>query len=146
MPRTVVIGDVHGCLDELLELVRRCGGARGARIVLVGDLVAKGPDSAGVVQWAREGGAQAVLGNHDAHVLRLGPVPPSDDVRTKPPKSEHVAVAKTLTDEDWAWLGSRPLWTRLDDSERSDGDADGRAHGDEVAPHLVVHGGLVPGV
>jgi len=152
MRKTVVIGDVHGCLDELLDLVRRCGGARAARIVLVGDLVAKGPDSAGVVQWAREGGAEAVLGNHDAHVLRLGPAAPSEDLRTKPPKSEHVAVAKTLTDEDWAWLGARPLWMRLADEplagadQHGDPDADADAVADESAPYLVVHGGLVPGV
>lgn len=39
------------------------------RLVFVGDLVAKGPDSQGVVQLARERTALAVLGNHDAHVL-----------------------------------------------------------------------------
>jgi len=51
--RTIVIGDVHGCLDELLTLVSRCGYAAGDRLILVGDLVAKGPDSLGVVAWAR---------------------------------------------------------------------------------------------
>ena len=34
--------------------------------MLVGDLVAKGPDSAAVVALARERGALAVMGNHDA--------------------------------------------------------------------------------
>ncbi len=52
----------------------RCWRAAGRtpddRVVLVGDLVAKGPNSAGVVRWARESNADAVLGNHDAHVLR----------------------------------------------------------------------------
>ena len=51
--RTIIIGDVHGCLDELESLVSRCGYAVGDRLILVGDLVAKGPDSLGVVAWAR---------------------------------------------------------------------------------------------
>jgi hypothetical protein len=122
--RTIVIGDVHGCLDELLALVARCQRSDEDRVVLVGDLVAKGPDSVGVVAWARETGADAVLGNHDAHVLRAL----EDDGR-----AQHVAVAKTLTPEDAAWLAARPLWLRLPGRSR------------EVA-HLVVHGGLVPGV
>src|SRR5438552_3731157 len=36
--RTVIVGDVHGCLDELLALVEKCGGLSSARFVLVGDL------------------------------------------------------------------------------------------------------------
>ena len=52
--RTIIIGDVHGCLDELLSLVRLARRDPDDRVVLVGDLVAKGPDSPGVVAWARE--------------------------------------------------------------------------------------------
>ena len=123
--RTIVIGDVHGCLDELLALLVRCGRTPDDRVVLVGDLVAKGPDSAGVVQWARESGADAVLGNHDDHVLRARRG--GRDVRPK-----HAEVAQTMGAADIAWLGARPLWLPL-------GDAGG-------TPHVVVHGGLVPGV
>jgi hypothetical protein len=124
--RTIVIGDVHGCLDELLALVARCGRTPDDRVVLVGDLVAKGPDSAGVVQWARESGVDAVLGNHDAHVLlaRRG----GRDARPK-----HGEVAATLGAPDVAWLQARPLWLRLADAGAP-------------SPHVVVHGGLVPGV
>ena len=69
-PRTLVVGDVHGCLDELRALVEHAGVTADDDVVFVGDLVAKGPDSAGVIAWARERGAAAVLGNHDEHVLR----------------------------------------------------------------------------
>ena len=93
--------------------------------MLVGDLVAKGPDSAGVVGWARESGADAVLGNHDDHVLRA--------VRGRHArKVRHRAVAETLSAADVDWLEARPLWLRLDAPAKR--------------PHLVVHGGLVPGV
>jgi hypothetical protein len=125
----IIIGDVHGCLDELLALVRRCGGAATgagrARIALVGDLVAKGPDSAGVIQWARESGASSVLGNHDDKVLCLRPGAPD---RPREPRPVHGDVAKALRAADWRWLAALPLWLRV-----------GRRH-------LVVHAGLVPGV
>jgi hypothetical protein len=125
--RTVIVGDVHGCLDELLALVRKCGAAS---VVLVGDLVAKGPDSAGVVRWAREHGARAVLGNHDEHVLHLAPGAGRGARRAAKP--QHEKVAESLSRADWEWLGALPLWLALDD--------------EAGAPLLVVHAGLVPGV
>jgi len=72
MERTFVVGDVHGCLDELQSLLRQGGVARGDRVALAGDLVGKGPDSHGVVQLVREMGALAVLGNHDPTALSCG--------------------------------------------------------------------------
>ena len=95
------------------------------RVVLVGDLVAKGPDSAGVVRWARESKVDAVLGNHDAHVLRA--VRGEGHVGAM-----HRAVAESLSAADVAWLESRPLFLRLDPVA-------GR-------PYVVIHGGLVPGI
>jgi hypothetical protein len=118
--RTVIVGDIHGCLDELLALVERCGAPGDTRYVSVGDLVAKGPDSQGVVEWARVSGADAVLGNHDAHLL--------DARDAKAPRPDRAAVAGTLRRADWDWLEARPLWLALGGT------------------HLVVHGGLVPGV
>ncbi|WP_426755780.1 metallophosphoesterase [Myxococcus sp. Y35] len=124
--RTLFIGDVHGCLEELDALLTQCDWQPGDRVVLVGDLVAKGPDSAGVVRRAREQGFLAVRGNHDAHVLRwhAGRAP-----RGKKLKPEHQQVLDTLTPEDWAWLEAQPLY--------------------RCFPELnvvAVHGGLVPGV
>ncbi|MDB4980665.1 MAG: metallophosphatase [Myxococcales bacterium] len=134
--RTVIVGDVHGCLDELLALVEKCGGLSSARFVLVGDLVAKGPDSQGVVQWVRESGARAVLGNHDAHVLRLR------DGSHATSKPHHDAVSASLTSADWAHLAALPLWLAVDAQRGPLEDATR----DADASHLVVHGGLVPGV
>src|SRR5436190_117031 len=102
MDRTIVVGDVHGCREELDELVATCGWRRGERLILAGDLVAKGPDSPGVVARAREWGALGVLGNHDAYVLRLRDVQrglAADDGREA--KVEHQLVVDTLAPADW---------------------------------------------
>ena len=124
MARTVVIGDVHGCREELEALLSKCGVAAEDEVVLVGDLVAKGPDSAGVVELCRQRRFRAVLGNHDAKVLAI-----RSGEESKPPKPVHVEVAERLSAADWDYLASLPLWIRL-----------GR-HG-----ALVVHAGLAPRV
>jgi hypothetical protein len=53
-PKVIAIGDVHGCIDELQALLRRCCFQPGDLVVFLGDLVSKGPDSLSVVQMARE--------------------------------------------------------------------------------------------
>jgi hypothetical protein len=65
--RTLVVGDVHGCADELAELIRRTSPDR---LVLVGDLFTKGPDPRGVWKIIAASSCDAVLGNHDAAVLK----------------------------------------------------------------------------
>lgn len=82
-----IIGDVHGCFDELLTLIGQLGhtlardGERwtashpeGRRLVFVGDLVDRGPRSADVLELVMDltQGQQAlcVNGNHEARLLR----------------------------------------------------------------------------
>ena len=53
MRRTVLIGDVHGCADELSDLLALVGLAAEDQIVLVGDLVGRGPDARRTLELAR---------------------------------------------------------------------------------------------
>ena len=76
MARTLIVGDVHGCADELQRLL---AAASADRVILVGDLFTKGPDPAGVWELIVAHGCEAVLGNHDAWLLehwedRSGPL------------------------------------------------------------------------
>jgi diadenosine tetraphosphatase ApaH/serine/threonine PP2A family protein phosphatase len=77
--RTIVIGDVHGCLDELKDLLRAVAAKPEDRMISVGDLICKGPDSRGVVEWAMEtANLECILGNHELRFLncwRRGVVP-----------------------------------------------------------------------
>jgi hypothetical protein len=129
MQRTIVVGDVHGCSEELQLLLRKCGHSSADRVVLAGDLVAKGPDSQGVVQFCRENGVLAVLGNHDAFALahrhEAGKV---DKVHRRRSHLGH------LLPEDWAFMESLPLFLRLGQAKPG---------GPEM---VVVHAGAVPGI
>lgn len=125
---TIIIGDVHGCADELDHLLRACGATSKDEVVLVGDLVAKGPDSRGVLAIARESGARAVCGNHDARVLswRAAQVASLPIPQMSP---AHAEVARSLDDREWQQLGALPLYLRVPEYNV-----------------LVVHAGLMPGV
>ncbi|HEX8192385.1 MAG TPA: polynucleotide kinase-phosphatase [Allosphingosinicella sp.] len=82
-----IIGDVHGCCDELESLLEKLGYAvawdgkdvrvtppEGRRAIFVGDLVDRGPRSPDVIRIARHmvesGTALAVVGNHDDKLKR----------------------------------------------------------------------------
>jgi predicted phosphodiesterase len=125
--RHIFIGDVHGCLDELEALLRKLQPGADDRLVLVGDLVAKGPDSQGVVALARERGALGVRGNHDEAVLRYRRAQRSGEPLPKIKKG-HLAAARSMQEEDWVYLEALPLFLRF-----------------EALDVLVVHAGLLPG-
>jgi len=75
-----VVGDVHGEIGPLRQLLRRLGydeGGRhpkGRRLVFVGDLGDRGPNSPAVIELVRslvgQGLAQCLLGNHELNLLR----------------------------------------------------------------------------
>jgi hypothetical protein len=133
MQRTIVVGDVHGCREELEDLLQACGWRGGDRVALVGDICAKGPDSQGVVALCRARGFLAVMGNHDAHVLRLRDEQEKggDGHKAKP---EHQQVVDSLTAPDWRWLEALPPMLPLGPERPGEADT------------VVVHAGVVPGV
>lgn len=108
-PRVIAIGDVHGCIDELQELLRQCDYRPGDLVVFLGDLVSKGPDSVSVVQMAREIGAIGVRGNHDFEVIRWHQAIKNG---VDPPVvgSEHFHIASCLTKADMKWMYSLPWY------------------------------------
>jgi serine/threonine protein phosphatase 1 len=57
MTLTYSIGDVHGCLSKLTELIHRCNEdavGRPMRLLFLGDYVDRGTDSRGVIQFLLE--------------------------------------------------------------------------------------------
>ncbi|KAG5505033.1 hypothetical protein JKF63_04480 [Porcisia hertigi] len=69
--RYIIVGDVHGCVDQLEQLVEKVKYVQGKDCLLIaGDYVNKGPDSIGVVRTCQRLGAYGVLGNHDYTLLK----------------------------------------------------------------------------
>lgn len=119
-----VVGDIQGCLGSLDRLLRRIRFRPGRdRLWLVGDLVNRGPDSAGVLRRARELNAEVVLGNHDLHLLAVAagarPVKAGDTFND--------VLEAADRDELLNWLACRPLLAR-----------------DDAIGYLMVHAGMPP--
>ena len=123
--RTIIVGDVHGCRAELEALLSRVGLKSGDRLIFVGDLLARGPDSLGVLDIARQTGAIVVRGNHEQKLLDWR------DARANrvPLGLTHAKLALSLRPVDWKILATSKLFVDLPE------------HGVRI-----VHAGLVPGV
>jgi serine/threonine protein phosphatase 1 len=64
--RTLVIGDIHGCYRELMELIEKAAIAEGDRIIALGDILDRGPDSPAVLDFfQRSLAADSLMGNHE---------------------------------------------------------------------------------
>ncbi|NML61059.1 symmetrical bis(5'-nucleosyl)-tetraphosphatase [Massilia sp. RP-1-19] len=110
---TYAIGDLQGCAHEAQLLLDQIhADAQGdASILFVGDLINRGPDSLGALrrvralQEASGGRVEALLGNHDLHLLAVAAgaqaVSPSDTL--------DAILAAPDRDELMAWLRQRPL-------------------------------------
>ncbi|MCE9870488.1 bis(5'-nucleosyl)-tetraphosphatase (symmetrical) ApaH [Hafnia alvei] len=71
---TLLIGDVHGCYEELRSLLAQVDfDPAKDTLWLTGDLVARGPDSVEVLRYVQSLGdsVRMVLGNHDLHLLAV---------------------------------------------------------------------------
>jgi hypothetical protein len=75
-----IVGDIHGEIDPLRNLLKHLGyddagrHPTGRRLVFLGDLTDRGPDSPAVVEivarYVETGIAQSILGNHELNILR----------------------------------------------------------------------------
>lgn len=100
--RSFIIGDVHGCGQELVALLRRLDRVDpGARLVFVGDLLTKGPEPEVVVEEIlaqRVEGRDVVLvcGNHEVKIRKH--LRREMKGRGEPPSATHGHTVEALRD------------------------------------------------
>ncbi|PID30279.1 MAG: metallophosphoesterase [Candidatus Cloacimonadota bacterium] len=70
--RTLIIGDIHGCYDELISLIKLFSPKKGDKIYTVGDIIGKGPSVKKVIETLIELKIDSVLGNHEYWFLKKG--------------------------------------------------------------------------
>eukprot|EP00584_Thalassiosira_punctigera_P025437 CAMPEP_0172548468 /NCGR_PEP_ID=MMETSP1067-20121228/17745_1 /TAXON_ID=265564 ORGANISM="Thalassiosira punctigera, Strain Tpunct2005C2" /NCGR_SAMPLE_ID=MMETSP1067 /ASSEMBLY_ACC=CAM_ASM_000444 /LENGTH=262 /DNA_ID=CAMNT_0013335687 /DNA_START=332 /DNA_END=1120 /DNA_ORIENTATION=- len=140
--RILVVGDVHGCIEELMTLVQEAtrehnGGQKFAAIVFVGDLCNKGPSSAQVIRYVRnKPGWFSVRGNHDDRALSaaLG-----DEECCSKPKYQWV---NALSDDDVTWMSSLPFTITIPKTMLNYGSVREKNEQDVI----IVHAGLDPAI
>lgn len=130
MTRTIIVGDVHGCLEEFQDLLDLVSYEQGTdRLIQVGDLMDRGPDPAGCVHFARQQGVELVRGNHEDKHCRWRKHEATRGAKKNPVQGINGVRAEQnlqLSDEDMQWLASRPMMVEVNQSL------------------IVVHAGLEP--
>jgi hypothetical protein len=124
--RTIIFGDVHGCSRELGDLLGLLGPTSEDQLFFVGDLIARGPDSRGVLGIVREVRGKTVLGNHEARLLDVRRARLRDE--HEPLAARYEALFRELGDADWSMIDSMPLFVDLPEHDAR-----------------IVHAGVVPG-
>ena len=67
--RTIVFGDAHGCIEQINNLMEKIGVTSQDRIISLGDLVDRGPDSPGCIEFAMR--HESIMGNHEYKHVRF---------------------------------------------------------------------------
>lgn len=123
--RTIVVGDIHGCYDELIALMEKVELGEKDRVVSVGDLITKGPKSREVLElFMTDPRFTSVIGNHDLALRRKWN---GEDIELKPAQKETHKELRAEKDAYASFFNRLPFTIDLD-------------------THLVVHAGLRPNV
>lgn len=112
--RTIFVGDVHGCLQELIEMIELLQPRPEDDVILLGDLINRGPDPVGVVRYVHACGYESLMGNHEEEYLQL--------YKTE---KKYMQLHAELGPELHNWIENRPLFVEADS-------------------YLAVHAGLQP--
>jgi hypothetical protein len=125
--RTIVVGDVHGCRQELEALLSLVRYDAGDDLFFLGDLLSRGPDPLGILSILRRTGARGVRGNHDDALLQW-------HAKKEAGHDAHLGkgkrqLAEQLQSADWAVLESLELFIDVPSHELR-----------------LVHAGIVPGL
>lgn len=121
--RTIIVGDIHGCIDEFKELINKLSyDKKNDRLILLGDLIDRGPDSVAVVRKSREMNLECVMGNHEYKFLKwFRSFNSQNDVYDR--KDYYTK----LSDADINYIAQMPTYIKLENT-------------------LVVHAGVKPGI
>lgn len=121
----LIIGDIHGCFEELQDLLERAGLSADDEIIALGDTVDRGPDTPKVLHFfTSQANARSVMGNHERKHVR------ADRDEVQPALSQRIS-RRQIGEADYpraiAWMAGLPCYIQLPEA-------------------ILVHGMFEPGV
>lgn len=115
--RTYIVGDIHGCIDELNELLKVISFSKNDLLISVGDNIDRGPDSVGTIKKLIEINAISVKGNHENKFLRW--------YRGNKYLDEQKFYSK-FSDEEVKYIANMPLYYKIN------------------SENIIIHAGMKP--
>ncbi len=155
--RVYAIGDIHGRLDLLEALANEIEADNSqheparSTVILLGDLIDRGPDSAGVIRFVREWQARRPLrilcGNHEEMLLESLVRPEVLSAFLRHGGRETI-LSYGLTEESYRRLTLEELQQQMAQAIPADHIAFIRSFEDSIliGDYLFVHAGIMPGV
>ena len=118
-----LVGDIHGCFFEFLDLLNAVNYDQTKhRLILLGDIINRGPHSWEMLKWVKSQNVEVIQGNHEEAFIRFA--------RRNRPITPTLDELKQQMDKDlenWlTWMESWPLYI-------------------EEEEFIAVHAGLAPG-
>ncbi|KAK4503074.1 hypothetical protein PRZ48_006501 [Zasmidium cellare] len=145
--RLVFVGDVHGCKEELVKLLKEVEFDENSdHLVLVGDVISKGPDNVGVLDELIRLNASSVRGNHEDRILQVARSAHNTLSSTSSKgHAKDLALLKQLKPRHIEYLRSMPLMLHIPSLPQAAKPT--HKKDSPISEHiLVVHAGVVPGV
>src|SRR5690349_22498966 len=104
MQRTIVIGDLHGCYDEAVALLRKLAVQPSDRVIFAGDLVDRGPKPRECVELAMQ--HECILGNHEEKHLQ------QQRRASEKLSPDHLRTRSALEDRHYEYFAKLPKLIR----------------------------------
>lgn len=115
--RTIIYGDIHGCLDEFKTLRSELNLTNDDREISVGDLLDRGPLSNATLTYARENNVELVLGNHEYKYLRYAnheaTFKASGKKNPMTLNDEKMEIYNSLSTEDIEYIQAAPFFIKI---------------------------------
>ena len=117
-----LVGDVHGCHKEFLSLLEKAEySPQKHRLILVGDVINRGPSSFEMLKWIRSNKTEVVLGNHELVFIK--------EIKKGKVRDSFKKLKEQMAGELSSWVNWMQAWPLYIEEE----------------DFIVVHAGLVPG-
>src|SRR5208282_120539 len=120
---TIIVGDIHGCIVEFNELLKKVSyNPQEDRLILLGDLIDRGPESLAVLEKARKMDVECVMGNHEHKFVKW-----YRSQGSRVDVYDRRDYYSKMSDEDVQYIVNMPTYIELEDV-------------------IIVHAGLKPGI
>jgi len=118
MSKTIIYGDLHGCLDEFKLLRAKINLSKEDKEIIIGDILDRGPSSNKLLKYIQENNILSILGNHEYKYIRYKK---HYDTFIKTGKkipmkldNDKLKIFNNISEDEWTYLLSLPFYMKID--------------------------------
>lgn len=105
--RYIIVGDIHGCYEELRSLIDNLYVRPEDKLISIGDIIHKGPDEVACIQLVMDEFDETILGNHEEKQIRFEKHELNREQTGKKNPMRHVGDYKVIGGDEAFFLRER---------------------------------------